>query len=172
MYAIIENNTPRELPAGRPFRAGDIQYPANALELMTAHQRGALNIHAIEETDIPDGKVAVGSSLTWDGSKVRRVYELEDAPSPPSLIPRSIAMWRARTIMKVTPWGEGTLFEAVQAAIAALEEPMQKAAAEEALERGSDFDRDGVFVPMLAAVVGISEEQMDELMEQAAGLPA
>jgi hypothetical protein len=81
-------------------------------------------------------------------------------------------MWRARTIMKVTPWGEGTLFQAVQAAIASLTDPLQKASAEEALERGTDFDRDGVFVPMLAAVVGISDEQMDQLMEQAVALPA
>ncbi len=68
--------------------------------------------------------------------------------------------------------GEGTLFQAVQTAIASLEDPLQRAAAEEALERGDIFDRDGVFVPMLAAAVGISDQQMDLLMEQAAKLPA
>lgn len=95
-------------------------------------------------------------------------------PYAPPIIasPRSVAMWRARTIMKVTPWGEGTLFQVVQEAIAGLADPLQKAAAEEALERGSDFDRDGVFVPMLAAAVGISDEQLDELMARAAALPA
>jgi len=86
--------------------------------------------------------------------------------------PRSVAMWRARTIMKITPWGEGTLFDAVQQAIAGLTNPLQKASAEEALERGDIFDRDGMFVPVLAKIVGISEEQLDTLMQQAAGLPA
>jgi hypothetical protein len=92
------------------------------------------------------------------------------APQPQS--PRSVAMWRARTIMKVTPWNAGTLFQAVQAAIAGLEDLLQRAIADEALERGDIFDRDGVFVPMLAAIVGISDEQLDELMSQAAALPA
>jgi len=86
--------------------------------------------------------------------------------------PRCVAMWRARTIMKVTPWGEGTLFDAVQQAIAALADPLQKAAAEEALERGDLFDRDGMFVPMLSKALGISDEQLDTLMQQAADLPA
>ena len=108
-----------------------------------------------------------------DGEEVWVNESSIDRPVVPDLpAPRSVAMWRARTIMKVTPWGEGTLFQAVQAAIAGLEDPLQKAAAEEALERGSDFDRDGVFVPMLASVVGISDEQLDELMAQAAALPA
>lgn len=99
--------------------------------------------------------------------------ELVLGPWPvPDLTLRSVAMWRARTIMKVTPWGAGTLFEAVQSAIASLADPLQKAAAEEALERGTDFDRDGVFVPMLAQIVGISDEQLDDLMHQAADLPA
>ena len=90
----------------------------------------------------------------------------------PAPVPRSVAMWRARTIMKVTPWGEGTLFDAVQAAIAGLPDPLQKASAEEALERGDVFDRDGVFVPMLAQALGISDEQLDDLMDKAAKLPA
>jgi hypothetical protein len=79
--------------------------------------------------------------------------------------------------MKVTQWEEGTLFQAVQAAIASLSDPLKRASAEEALERGTDFDRDdfdrdGVFVPMLAAIVGISDEQLTDLMEHAATLPA
>ncbi|HZH10530.1 MAG TPA: hypothetical protein VEZ24_09175 [Microvirga sp.] len=85
---------------------------------------------------------------------------------------RSVAMWRARTIMKVTPWGGGTLFDAVQQAIAGLTDPLQKAAAEEALERGDVFDRDGMFVPMFSKALGISDEQLDTLMRQAAELPA
>lgn len=85
---------------------------------------------------------------------------------------RVTAMWRARTIMKLTPWGEGTLFDAVIAAIAQLTDPVTRVTAEEALARGDVFDRDGSFVPMLAAVVGLSDEQMDDLIVQANALPA
>jgi hypothetical protein len=69
------------------------------------------------------------------------------------------------------PWGKGFLFEAVQVAIAGLTDPLQKATAEEGLERGDVFDRDGVFVQMLAAAVGTSDEQLDELMAHTAGRP-
>lgn len=100
----------------------------------------------------------------------QRILDEQAAQTP--VPPRSVAMWRARTIMKVTPWEGGTLFQAVQAAIDGLEDPIQKAAAEEALERGDIFDRDGVFVPMLAQAVGVTEGQLDELMAQAAALPA
>lgn len=93
-------------------------------------------------------------------------------PEPPLVVPRAVAMWRARTIMKVTPWGEGTLFDAVQAAIPNLEDPLQRATAEEALDRGDVFDRDGVLVPMLAGIVGVSDEQLDDLIIRAAELPA
>lgn len=105
----------------------------------------------------------------WENGEVVP-YEPPVPPPPPA--PRSTAMWRARTIMKVTSWEGGTLFQAVQDAIAGLSDPLQQATAEEALERGDIFDRDGVFVPMLAAIVGIGDEQLDELMAQAAALPA
>lgn len=123
-----------------------------------------------EPPSIPEG-----SRARWDGAG----WHLEEIPAPepepepePEPDQRVVAMWRARTIMKVTPWGEGTLFQAVQGAIGQIADPLQKAAAEEALERGPDFDRDGVFVPMLAQIVAIGDEQMDELMAQAAALPA
>lgn len=113
-----------------------------------------------------------------DGEKIPltdedRAYleQIRNLPEVP-LVVHSVAMWRARTIMKVTPWGSGTLFQAVQAAIAGLTDPLQKAAAEEALERGDVFDRDGVFVPMLASGIGLTEGQLDEFMTLAAKLPA
>ena len=115
----------------------------------------------------PEEQAAIGGTYA-DGA-----FSAPPAAEPePEPMLRVVAMWRARTIMKVTPWGEGTLFQAVQAAIAALTDPLQKASAEEALERGDVFDRDGVFVPMLAQAVGISDEQLDDLMAQAAALPA
>jgi len=116
-----------------------------------------------------------------ESGEIREAYERfladggvpeEYVPPPPPPAPRVVAMWRARTIMKVTPHGDGTLFDAVQAYIAGMADRLQKAAAEEALERGTEFDRDGVFVPLIAAGVGIDEPTMDALMEQAHALPA
>ena len=58
-----------------------------------------------------------------------------------------------------------------QAAVSALTDPLQKASAEEAPERGDLFVRDGVFVPMLAGSFGITDEQLDESMARATQLP-
>jgi hypothetical protein len=139
-----------------PLEPGVFLIPAGAVE--------------IEPPSIPEGYRARWTSGTWE---LEKIPEPEPAPEPePDSAPRIVAMWRARTIMKVTPWGEGTLFDAVQGAIATLTDPLQKASAEEALERGTDFDRDGVFVPMLMQIVGVSDEQMNDFMIQAAGLPA
>lgn len=119
--------------------------------------------------------MAIETRQTWFEGEIIEIEAdfgpqyVEAAPPSP---PRSVAMWRARTIMKVTPWGDGTLFDAVQASIEGLGDLTQKAAAEEVLERGDVFDRDGVLVPMLTQAVGISEDQIDDLMMQAADLPA
>lgn len=129
----------------------------NTAAVIVTEEAGAVLLSAVDTPDL------WAEMLAW-GAPDPFVRQL--------IATRSVAMWRARTIMKVTPWGEGTLFDAVQAAIAGLEDPLQKASAEEALDRGDVFDRDGVFVPLLAAAVGISDEQLDELIGQAAGLPA
>lgn len=140
-----------------------------------------------EDPDVPRmGAIAI-NGVEWStvipplAGDLRAAYEqflerggIPDEPAPPvpAPPPRVVAMWRARTIMKVTPHGAGTLFDAVKTAIASLDNPLQKAAAEEALDRGDVFDRDGVFVPLLAQIVGIDESQLDALMEQATALPA
>lgn len=87
-------------------------------------------------------------------------------------LPRSTAMWRARAIMKVTPWGEGTLFDAVTQAVSLIGDPLTKAAAEEALERGTVFDMDGQLVPLLAGAIGIDESVIQQLVTNAEALPA
>lgn len=91
-------------------------------------------------------------------------------PSAPS--PRLTAMWRARAIAKVTPHGNGTLFDAVVAAIANMTDPLVQAAASEAWERGTTFDLDGQLVPVLVAALGMTEEDVLPLIAAAENLPA
>lgn len=145
-----------------------------------------MNVQAYYTDDTNKNGALIIDSVRWDGplppnaGDLREIYEAWIAQGnmpapyspPPAIPPRSVAMWRARTIMKVTPWSGGSLFGAVTAAISAISDPLQKAAAEEALERGDVFDRDGVFVPLLAQIVGVNEEQLDTLMAQASALPA
>jgi hypothetical protein len=101
-------------------------------------------------------------------------FESYVAPEPePAASPRSTAMWRARAVAKATVHGDGTLFAAVEAAIGAISDPLTQAAAGEAWERGSIFDLDGQLVPQLvAAVGGLSEADLLNLISQAEQLPA
>lgn len=86
---------------------------------------------------------------------------------------RSTAMWRARAIAKVTPHGEVSLYDAVEAAILAITDIPTKAAAQEAWERGTIFNMDGQLVPLLMdAVGGITEAAVLGLIAQAEQLPA
>lgn len=107
---------------------------------------------------------------TWEGGEwVDKTPDTE--PEPPH-VPRSTAMWRARAIAKVTPHGEGTLFDAVEAAISAMTDPLVQAAASEAWERGATFDLDGQLVPLLMSILGMTEEDVLPLVEAAESLPA
>lgn len=137
-----------------------------ATENLTVLIRDGVPYVALDDAD-PDAQPEALPQEVID-----RAALIEQEAASGQQAPRIIAMWRARTIMKTTPWEGGTLFDAVQTAIGEINDPLQRAAAEEALERGTDFDRDGVFVPMLAQAVGISDEQLDDLMDQAAALPA
>lgn len=98
--------------------------------------------------------------------------EVQAFLNPPAASPRATAMWRARAIAKVTPHGEGTLFDAVEAAINALPDPVMQAAAREAWERGTLFDLDGQLVPLLMTSLGLSEADILPLITAAEELPA
>lgn len=99
-------------------------------------------------------------------------FVLDPIEQPATPAPRSTAMWRARAIAKVTPHGDGTLFDAVVAAIASMTDPLVQAAASEAWERGTTFDLDGQLVPVLMGALAMTEEDVLPLIEAAEALPA
>lgn len=140
------------------FRSAQYANPDNTSAIAITQEAGAV---LVTRDDMPE---------LW--AAMLKAASPSPYASPLPMVPRKTAMWRARTIMKMTPHGDGILFNAVTAAIAVLPDSAQKAAAEEALERGDLFDMDGVFVPMLAFAVGIDEPQILDLIAQAEALPA
>lgn len=100
------------------------------------------------------------------------IIKISDSPLIEAPAPRKTAMWRARAIAKATPFGDSTLYEAVVSAIAGIEDPLTKAAAEEAWERGTEFDLDGQMVPMLMAGLELTEADVLPLIAMAEQLPA
>lgn len=114
-------------------------------------------------------EVSVG--WRYDGSAFTAPPQPDPEPEPPH-VPRSTAMWRARAIAKVTPHGDGALFDAVVAAIDGMSDPLAQAAASEAWERGATFDLDGQLVPLLMSSLGMTEGDVVPLIEAAESLPA
>lgn len=138
-----------------------------------------LSLHFADE--LAAAGLAEGVAFSFDGEIFcnegvdRAAVEALAAAHDPDAVftprARTTPMWRARTIMKQTPFANGTLFDAVTTAITTLA-PDMRAAAEEVFERGDIFDMDGQFVPVLAFMLGVTEEMMLELIELANELPA
>ena len=82
----------------------------------------------------------------------------------PRIIPSTIRAWQAKAILKM----QGML-EAAESVIASLPEP-QKTVVESAWLNQADFARDAQTIVALAAALGLTEEQLDEMFAQGAAL--
>lgn len=85
--------------------------------------------------------------------------------APPAKVPTEIPAWKGRTILRLTPAGDGTLWDAVQAAIAGLPD-QQRIAAEEVLG-GTVWSRSSPTLAALAAALNLASEQVDALFAAA-----
>lgn len=83
----------------------------------------------------------------------------------PTPIPQSVTMRQARLALL----GAG-LLDDVDAAIAAITDPVQRKAAEIEWEYATTVDRDSPFTQQLAQGLGLTTEQKDALFTQAATL--
>lgn len=93
-----------------------------------------------------------------------------------NVVPAEIELWKARVVMKSTPWagtfgGTGkTVFDAAQAAVAAMTDQAKKRAALEAMDYTNFLTRDGSIVKMIQRALGMTDAQCDALFVQAAAI--
>lgn len=91
-------------------------------------------------------------------------------PVPPK-VPQSISAWKAKAILSDTPHGSaGTLFSAVEDAIAAMPESLEKTTLRSAWQFNADLDRNSNAVTQLSTLLGLSKEQVDNLFIEASKL--
>lgn len=86
------------------------------------------------------------------------------APAPPVPVPQSVTMRQARLALHAAG-----LLSSVDAAIASMQEPTKTAAAIE-WEYASAVERNAGLVPAMAAALGMSEADIDDLFIAAAAL--
>ena len=126
---------------------------------------------------IPGGAVDAAPPTVPDGQRARWanggwVFEfLSDPPAAPEPEPEpvappdSVTMRQARLVLL----GAG-LLDAVNAAIEAIPDTMQRRAAEIEWEYAQTVDRASPFTQQLASSLGLTSEQLDGLFTQAAAL--
>lgn len=86
-------------------------------------------------------------------------------PPPPPVIPKAVTMRQARLALL-----QAGLLDDVAQAIAAIQDPTQRQAASIEWEYSTEVVRDRQWVVTLAAALGLSSEQLDQLFVLAATL--
>lgn len=78
-----------------------------------------------------------------------------------------VAAWRVRAIADVTPYGDGLLIDAITAAINSIVDPLEKAIAQEVFFGGNTLHRTSALLVTMATGLGLSDNQLDDLFQQA-----
>jgi len=158
--AIIRNGAPEQLTGAFTDNNG-IKHPANVLTLWSEAELAAIDVYEVQERAIPEGHIATGSVLEWDGTTVTRVFTTEPAPPPP--VPETVSRFQARAALML----EGRLGDA-EAAIAAANDPLMSLAWAEAIE----WKRSSPALNALAEEIGMTHDDIDDLFRAAALIEA
>lgn len=153
-YAQLTESGPIAL-SGPGLVYGDERFSLQTMLLWSDDERAARDIFPIVDDDIPNGKVATGSTLENDNGTIRRRWTLEDAPPPP--VPQSITPAQA----KATLYDAG-LLDAAEALVAEHPYPLVRIYWNSALQ----FDRDNAYIAAIAYELSL-DENLDDLFRVA-----
>lgn len=109
----------------------------------------------------------------YDGS-LKRLFDFGKVPfvDPPPPIPTSVTPRQARIVLALTPSEDpafANLLQQVEAAFAALPEP-DKTVAEITWNFSTEIQRSNPLITQMQAIIGFTDEQIDQLFIQAATL--
>lgn len=128
-----------------------------AAVIQTAEAGGVL----VSQQDTPD---------LWAAMLARGSVAAYAEPQPP--VPTKVPLFQARFVMGQTQHGNGTLLDAVKAAIEAMPNDADRALALEAFAGSPTISRRGRLVTMLAPTLGLSDAALDALFRAAAAVEA
>ena len=157
-YAIRDNGEWREIQTNEQIVFDSVASSYQTMLTWSDKEKAARGIYEITEPDVPPGKIVVGSTITSRRDRPLRVWQLEDAPILPVTI---VSKAQAKLALL-----EAGLLDGVETALSAMEGTDGQRARIEWNDR-TEFHRDHEFINSLAAAIGLSDDQVDDLFEQA-----
>lgn len=134
----------------------------------TGHHPNRIQYAYVEELAYPEETPAEG--FVWVRELTAEAYGWKQVEAPPARNPKwySQPAWRIRAISKVTPYGDGMLIDAIDTIVESLSsDPVQKAVAEEVFYGGNTLERDSTLLVGMATGLGLTDEQLDTIFQQA-----
>ena len=176
-YAQLTETGPIAL-SGPGLVYGDERFSLQTMLLWSDDERAARDIFPIVDDAIPNGKIATGSTLENDNGTIRRRWTLDDAPAP--AVPQSISDRQFAHVLalqnlisqeEALAWVKtGDVPAALQALVDEIPDPTIKFSAQMLLAGATVFERDHPMTAQLAAGLGMSSAQVDDLWRAAAAL--
>ena len=112
-----------------------------------------------------NGQVTSHELMRTEGKRMRwnaetSTMDIETIPIP---VPRAITAWQAAAALKLTPFGDSTLYDATIAALAGMPEGVEKIVAQTAFEKDARFVRTSPTIAAIASALGLTSSQIDAL---------
>lgn len=163
LYAKNSDDTIGDLWTPRE-RIGGIQYAASiAAKWSDVDLAGIGLFRLIDAGPVPAGKQIVGSEIVFNGTCFERQNTLEDIPEPsPQDFPLNPAQFDAiLALLEIT-------VEQIDTAIdAAISDSIDNAFAKAKVRKATAYRRDNDLFGLLAPLIGITDEQIDQAWMQA-----
>jgi hypothetical protein len=122
----------------------------------------------IEELVYPEDTPAEGYIWTRELTTEAYGWTQTVAPVEPNPEWYTQPAWRVRAIAKVTPYGDATLMDSIDTIVESLSsDPVQKSVAEEVFYGGNTLERDSVLLTGMAAGLGLTDTELDNIFQQA-----
>ena len=122
----------------------------------------------VEELAYPEEAPAEG--FIWSRKLTVDAYGWEQVVTPDDEIEPEwyeVPAWRVRAIATVTPYEDGLLIDAITVAINSIVDPLEKVTAQEVFFGGNTLHRTSTLLVTMAAGLGLSDNQLDDLFQQA-----
>lgn len=96
-YAIFRAGAWSLLPPGAPITIGNIAFSYGTMLAWSSSHRSAQGIKPVEDEIVPEGKVVTDWKIVDRDRSPIRVWTLEDAPEPGTIVPVSVTRRQAKT---------------------------------------------------------------------------